>query len=669
MSDNIDNQKSLLIWLDDSNSDSQENVIVRQELCLLNSNFKMFQTKNECEEYIKSQSADVHITLIVNGRLGHQLVPNIHDLPQIIAIYVYCMNQEEHKKWALNFAKVKGVLADFNDLRRNLQPSHTDTCHYSIVSELPTTDTTKTVITQIESTYELDDSYFISDTCFDCFVRMKMDLTEKDDFVSLCQDALQRSENLLPILREFQEGYDPNQAIFWLYRHPFFHVFIDNMFKLAHIDSMLPCRFFIHDIHKQFEQHKCTSTIEVYKSEIISKEKFQKLNSFNGKIIAMKSFFLGSTDRNTALLYMPDISSSNEYQRILFIIEANPQIENVKLFAKISSLTKKEDPNDVLFMIGSLFKITEIQNEQDGVINIKMSLCGNDTENPMKALFDQVKLKYMNDNRELDAIDFGQILFEIGHSLRHENISDRGEKYIVSYAEKLPNDHPDRLRCYDALGNLNLQKGNLESRLNWLEKSFNIKKERLQPNDPNLIDSYQNLALGYLHKKDFTQALDYFTQLLGLLKQLYGDDHTCLTFCYNYMANIYENEQRFLEAISCYYQSLSIMTKNNVDDIPSFAAIYNNLGKVYTCLEYHHLALGFYKTSLEMKLKYLQSVHPSIAITYQNIGLVYECMNDIQQARENLEKAVNIYRQSSNIEQSCITEIEEIIRNLPTSPT
>ncbi|CAF0780037.1 unnamed protein product [Rotaria sordida] len=264
MGDNIDIPKLSLVWLDNSNSDSQENVFTQQQLRLFDSNLKLFKTTNECETYIKSQSTDAHITLIVNGGLGKQLVPNVHDLSQIIAIYVYCMNLEEHKKWTSNFSKVKAVLAELDELKRHLQSSHTNINDHSITSEVPpTTDAPKRTIVHIETTYELDCSYMISDTCFDCFARMKTQLVEKDDFITLCRDALQKSENFLPILLEFQEGYHSDQAIFWLYRDPFFHVLIENMFKLADIDSMLSCQFFIHDIHKQLEQHKCTSTIEV----------------------------------------------------------------------------------------------------------------------------------------------------------------------------------------------------------------------------------------------------------------------------------------------------------------------------------------------------------------------------------------------------------------------
>jgi hypothetical protein len=101
MSDNGDIQKSLLIWLDDSNDTNAQ-----QEFQRLNNNFKRVENRKEYDEYINSQPADAHIKLIVNGKLGKEIVPDIHLSTQIQSIYVFCMDQETHKKWALLYEKV-----------------------------------------------------------------------------------------------------------------------------------------------------------------------------------------------------------------------------------------------------------------------------------------------------------------------------------------------------------------------------------------------------------------------------------------------------------------------------------------------------------------------------------------------------------------------------------
>jgi tetratricopeptide (TPR) repeat protein len=492
--------------------------------------------------------------------------------------------------------------------------------------------------------------------------------TDKEDFFSLCQNVLQGNDQLLAILQEFKEGYSPDRAISWLYRDAFFIGYINCIFTVAHIDSIYVCRAFIHDIYKQLEQHKCTSTIQVYRCEQMSNENFQKLKQLNGKIIPMKSWFLTNSNREAILSYMSSYDSSNECKRILFIIEADPQIPNVKPFAKIGSLSNYNDPNDVLFMIGSLFKITEIEDEKDGIINIKMTLCANDDENALKASFDRLKYQYINSNGETDLIGFGQLLFAIGNSLRDKDISNRGEELIRSFLGKLPKDHADHVRCYDALGYIDLIKNEFDLSLDWYKKSFEIKKDKLPANDPNLAESYKNMAAAYLQKKDFTQALEYFKQLLIILKQLYGDDHIALIPCYADMASIYETEDKLTEAFSCYSQVEVILIKNHATNDMDFARLCNNLGKIRTFLGHYHLALGYYMTSLQIKSSLLTSVDPSIATTYKNIGLVYGYMDNLEQSRENLEKAAEIYRQVQSHDNPNVTEIEELIQNLTSPP-
>ncbi len=565
-------------------------------------------------------------------------------------------------------------MTDFNDLIKRLRPIYISPKH-SIIKEAVeeveeeecTTDPPQTTIIRILPTYELDGSFIIADSCFNHLVRMKTCPNEKDDFVSLCQDALQGNENLLAIIREFQSSYSADQAILWLYKNAFFHEFINNIFKFAYIDAMLPCRVLIRDIQKQLVQHKCTSTTHVYQSEIMSDGQVQQLKNFNGKIIAIKSFFSTNLDRDKALSYTADYSLSNGDKRILFIIEADPQIENVKPFAKIGSILNNNDQNDVLFMIGSLFKITEIEDEKDGIINIKLTLCENDDTSKCKELCNQLQLKYIDEKGETDIIGFGQYVFDLGKSFNEKNVSDSGEKIIRSSLEKLSDDDRDRLRCYDTLGYIELSNKNFDESLEWYKKSFDMRKEKFQANDLDLAGSYQNLAIVSLEKGDHTQALEYLQKLSTIWKQSYDDDCLYLIFCYTNMGTIYEKENDLKQALSCYYRTLAIMIKHDYSDDACYAALYNNLGNVCTNLKQYPLALGFFNTSLEIKSRvYLTSSPTIVAKTYQSIGFVYESMNNVPQARTNLEKAADIYRQLYSPDDSYVKEIEERIRNLST---
>jgi hypothetical protein len=94
------------LWLDVEVNTNPENRKTEQKLRTLINPLKTFDNKNQCEKYIRSVSAQEQLLLIVSGGLGRELVPHIHNLPQVIAIYVYCKDKKAIEPWAINFTKV-----------------------------------------------------------------------------------------------------------------------------------------------------------------------------------------------------------------------------------------------------------------------------------------------------------------------------------------------------------------------------------------------------------------------------------------------------------------------------------------------------------------------------------------------------------------------------------
>jgi hypothetical protein len=102
--DNVDSFTA--VWLDAEVNTNFENRKTEQKLRALINPLKTFDSKNPCEKYIRSVSSKEQILLIISGRLGRELVPQIHQLPQVISIYVYCKDKNANEKWAIHFPKV-----------------------------------------------------------------------------------------------------------------------------------------------------------------------------------------------------------------------------------------------------------------------------------------------------------------------------------------------------------------------------------------------------------------------------------------------------------------------------------------------------------------------------------------------------------------------------------
>ena len=95
-----------IIWLDAAVNSSQENVAAQKQLRASINHLVPFEDEQQCLQYIHSLPKDDRTVLIVSGRLGRSIVPQIIRLRQITSIYVYCMDKKANEQWASQFAKV-----------------------------------------------------------------------------------------------------------------------------------------------------------------------------------------------------------------------------------------------------------------------------------------------------------------------------------------------------------------------------------------------------------------------------------------------------------------------------------------------------------------------------------------------------------------------------------
>lgn len=95
-----------LIWLD-SNADRSDIKETKNKLRHLINRLRLFHDVGECEKYINERPYYDRIVMVVSGKMGQQIVPFIHELQQIVSIYVYCQNRQNHEQWAGKYAKVR----------------------------------------------------------------------------------------------------------------------------------------------------------------------------------------------------------------------------------------------------------------------------------------------------------------------------------------------------------------------------------------------------------------------------------------------------------------------------------------------------------------------------------------------------------------------------------
>ncbi len=272
-------------------------------------------------------------------------------------------------------------------------------------------------------------------------------------------------------VREFEEKYSSERALWWYTKESFFYKTLNAALRTQNIHMIFLFRQFISDIHHQLQFDQVNNPLQVYRSQLISTDELDYLKQNIGQFISINSFFSTSTDRPTALFFLGDTTSLIDLKLVgvLFEIDADPQMVNTKPFADISKYSQFTDESEVLFMIGSIFRLDSINCNDDHVWIIKMSLCS-DEENYLKEVL--LRMKRQIGNGETNLRTLARILGEMGKL-------DLAEKYIKRLLnERRLNDH---LLCnlYEDLGKIASQKGDYDMSIQWHQKALQVPKPKI----------------------------------------------------------------------------------------------------------------------------------------------------------------------------------------------
>lgn len=507
------------------------------------------------------------------------------------------------------------------------------------------------------STMELNGQFVHSQLLIDVLIRMKTMSTDKNELIFLCQKEYKDNQIQLTILQEFEQNYKPDLAIWWYTRESFVYRLLNKALRVQNISMLYLFRFLIRDIGKQLKQYQCSSPIHVYRGQRISDDELKVLKVSVGQYISMNSFLSTSLDRNLALSFLSSsVAESDNLQYVLFEINADPHVIGVKSFANVSSYSYFAGEQEVLIMLGAIFRLVNIYLENNRIWIIQMNLCG-DNEHNLKPIMEQLRKEYGEDSNETSLLSFGNVLFEMGKY-------DEAKIYLHRVLEKLPDNHESRARCYYILGNVDSKKDELDSSLAWHLKSLEIKKQTCRLDDPELADSYNSLGVVYRKKGSFNRATELFETALTIFRRAYGDDHPEIAKCLSSMGHVYQRTKQYSEALVCFQKALAMDEKHLPGDHSHLGVLHNNIAYVYRCLKNYKSALDHANLALKILEKSLPSDHYHIAWTLEVIGNVYEDQNILVDALSYYEKAATIKCNTLPATHYYIIEIKQSIERV-----
>ncbi|CAF1438128.1 unnamed protein product [Didymodactylos carnosus] len=483
-------------------------------------------------------------------------------------------------------------------------------------------------------------------------VRLDLTQEEKEQLIQLCRNTYKDNQTELNNVREFEHEYESQNALRWYTREAFVYRMINKAFRMRNVEVLLLFRMIIQDIQQQLIQEQLQTTVCLYRGQLMSKEEISELGRLSGKLISMNSFLSTSRSRAYAEMLLDGTDSDITKKGVLFEIEADPRLPNMKPFADISRYSQFTDEQEVLFMAGCIFRIEEVRQDETMTF-IKLILCSSDNHE-LKELFDHAK-------QETGSV---VTLHSLGVILGKAGKLDIAEKCCRGYLKGLPNDDPLRAECYHSLGNILEKRGEYDESLGTHKKCLEIQERTLPTRHPDTAKTHNNMANVYYRKGDYPRARTSYEKALSIFRKAYGQDNASVGGCLHNLGNVYSKEGKYEEALLHYRQALVIYEKVLPDSHMHSAACHNCIGDALRSLGQFDLSMEHVNISLKMKLKSLPADHVDIGTSYKNIGLTHEQKGEYEEALRNCEKAFAIFSHSLSQQHPHVTKIKEDINRI-----
>jgi tetratricopeptide (TPR) repeat protein len=346
-----------------------------------------------------------------------------------------------------------------------------------------------------------------------------------------------------------------------------------------------------------------------YRGQLVSKKEFEIIKSSLNQCISINTFFSTSTSSTVAVEFFADGGQQSDAVCVLFEMLVDTRIRT-KPFAPIHQCSANSDEGEILFTMGTIFKI-ESCDEFDGFWHIQLTLSA-EPDQALNALLNYYEIK----------IGETSSLLVLGEFLHKINELNKAERYYQLLTKELPHDHVDVGMAFNNIGTIYTDRGEYKQAKTYLRRAFKIFRQKLPIDDLNVAEIYLNLATLYDCIDKATTALKYEKKALEIQLRILPDNHLTLATTYNNIADT-----------------------------------YNSLNRKKTALKYYH-------KTLKIELEHLPSNHPDLAVTYNNMAAVYTDMRDYRSVREYVNKAFGIRKETLPFWHQDLADSYRLLANL-----
>ncbi|CAF1544856.1 unnamed protein product, partial [Didymodactylos carnosus] len=503
-----------VVWLDADIDKTDDCHDTKKRLRTIANHLRTFCDADECIDYISSIKME-QVLLILSGSFGEIIAPLIFELSQITFIYIFCLNKIKHETWANhllnNENKIRGVFThkdflliqiaeDAKVLSNNMMPMNVFSLshHEKSIRDL-----------------DKESAIFMwNQLLMDVLLRMPTSDESKMEMLTECESYYRDNAKELEKINDFRLNYSSDAAVSWYTRDSFVYRLLNKALRTRDIDIIFKFRFFIADLYRQLQKEHSKFIepftddeypLTVYRGQHLKADELHELQDKIGRLISMNTFMSTTCEKGVALIHAGDGSFSPILESILFEIQINTSIDT-KPYANIKELSIMNHEDEVLFCVGTIFRIKSVEKATStGIWSVKL-LLNSESNEQLKLLSEQIR----------EETDGSADLHTLGHLLREMGEYAKAERYLRRLInDTLPND-PVIATFYNEIALVYSEQGKYSQALKYHEQSLEIDLKTLGPNHPSVARTYGDIGGVYSDQGEYSQALKYYEQTLEI---------------------------------------------------------------------------------------------------------------------------------------------------------
>ncbi|CAF0979038.1 unnamed protein product [Rotaria sp. Silwood1] len=185
--------------------------------------------------------------------------------------------------------------------------------------------------------------------------------------IDFCRELYDDNLSKVVFINELECNPENRSSIYFYTVEHFLYRILNRTLRLQEIDKLYHLRYY-------------KSVSFLYRGQGIQREEFEKLQHSVGGLLSFNAFLSTSTDYAVTHLYAETILSATDTLAVFMKIDVKVENLGNNIFSDIGHLAHFTGETKYLFSMGTIFRITSVEQESNRIYYVKLMLTNDHDE-------------------------------------------------------------------------------------------------------------------------------------------------------------------------------------------------------------------------------------------------------------------------------------------------